>query len=1157
MKILRIRFQNLNSLPSGDIDLQHGPLAQTGIFAISGPTGSGKSTILDAITLALYGKAARYDQAPNPENMMSRHAGFSQAEVLFAVSDGTVYRAEWQLRRARNRPDGKVQPATRRIYDADGTPLTQNLTESDRLVASVTGLTYERFLRSVLLAQGEFARFLKASENEQADLLESLTGTTIYSELGALAYHEATAREKELEKERHALELIALLTPEEREEKGGAVARLNETGAAIATQRDAVAQAFAAAQQQLRLQERKARLQGERGEAARQEEAARAELARLARHREGEPFYPLLGPLESLEKQLAAQQEAIAGAAAATQTVRQRLAATAAAAVRFAQGKVRESEARLAQAHQSIETGEREALALETWLREHGCDEALCAEWLTLLSGRLTTLASHRRRLAEAAAARDRLAREHAGAQAALREQEERHTRATGLAQAKAQALLEARTALDTLLGGRQPDAVFTMLETLEKRRAQLVQLREALQKRDAGAAEALQLSNTEAGLLTELEVARIQKKATQSEAHTQAHLLELARKNLAILEKMAGYETQRTTLVPGEPCPLCGAKEHPLAAPDLPVSLQIEEARRHLAAAISGNNATAKEAELATAHLARTEEALRLLQKRRGELRREQMAEHELFEQLARSLRIYTLESLTVALDKNRRARETNEALTRSIREAETAINQAEVAAVEATAGVKRLGDAIGTAREGLGQLETRRAAEEERTAALETQLAQEAAAITETLAPFSLSLPAPGDEPATLETAQARHRGYRERLARQNELTRELAQLRQQAENGRNEQETLRQQAEEMRREVPEAALAPGPETGAALPAPPWQNLDEAVVSLEAVRHDLAATIAREEERRATVQATLAALAEARSEADRALGGSPFATPEALRETRLRPDEVATLEALRERLANRSREIATQLAAVEEELERLRTTGVLPEGTALATLEGELKALGERLTETIRERTTLENALRQDEANRRSREAALKEHERRQAELGVWLRLRDLIGSSTGVKFTRFAQGLSLDLLLRHANRHLRRLNDRYRVQRMAGGGVSLEIVDQHQADTTRPMASLSGGETFLVSLALALGLSDLAGRNVRIDSLFIDEGFGSLDADTLDTAIAALDTLRLANKTVGVISHVELLKERIPVQIRVEKLPGGQSRLLLPTE
>lgn len=136
----------------------------------------------------------------------------------------------------------------------------------------------------------------------------------------------------------------------------------------------------------------------------------------------------------------------------------------------------------------------------------------------------------------------------------------------------------------------------------------------------------------------------------------------------------------------------------------------------------------------------------------------------------------------------------------------------------------------------------------------------------------------------------------------------------------------------------------------------------------------------------------------------------------------------------------------------------------------------------------------------------------------------------------------------------MIRHANKHLQRLAERYRLRRRAGEALDLEIIDLHQAGVARPMASLSGGESFLASLALALGLSDLAGRNVRIDSLFIDEGFGSLDADTLDVAIAALESLRLNQKTVGIISHVDLLKERITTQVQVERGAGGISSILV---
>ena len=170
----------------------------------------------------------------------------------------------------------------------------------------------------------------------------------------------------------------------------------------------------------------------------------------------------------------------------------------------------------------------------------------------------------------------------------------------------------------------------------------------------------------------------------------------------------------------------------------------------------------------------------------------------------------------------------------------------------------------------------------------------------------------------------------------------------------------------------------------------------------------------------------------------------------------------------------------------------------------------------------------------------------------EEAEKEVTIWNRLRLLIGSHDGAKFRRYVQSISLDILIRHANQHLTHLSDRYRIQRRTGEELQIEIEDLHQASVTRPMASLSGGESFLASLALALGLSELAGRNVRIESLFIDEGFGSLDSEVLDLAIGALEGLHQDNKSVGVISHVELLKQRITTQIRVKKLTAGNSTL-----
>jgi exonuclease SbcC len=144
-------------------------------------------------------------------------------------------------------------------------------------------------------------------------------------------------------------------------------------------------------------------------------------------------------------------------------------------------------------------------------------------------------------------------------------------------------------------------------------------------------------------------------------------------------------------------------------------------------------------------------------------------------------------------------------------------------------------------------------------------------------------------------------------------------------------------------------------------------------------------------------------------------------------------------------------------------------------------------------------------------------------------------------------------FAQSLSLDLLLTHANRHLEDLARRYRLERVAGANLEIQVVDREMGDERRGVHSLSGGEMFLVSLALALGLSAMAaGTSGGIGTLFIDEGFGTLDPDSLDVALSCLEALQASGRQVGVISHVPAMVERIGAQIRVVPLGGGRSRV-----
>ncbi|MBU2012103.1 MAG: exonuclease SbcC, partial [Gammaproteobacteria bacterium] len=169
---------------------------------------------------------------------------------------------------------------------------------------------------------------------------------------------------------------------------------------------------------------------------------------------------------------------------------------------------------------------------------------------------------------------------------------------------------------------------------------------------------------------------------------------------------------------------------------------------------------------------------------------------------------------------------------------------------------------------------------------------------------------------------------------------------------------------------------------------------------------------------------------------------------------------------------------------------------------------------------------------------------DAARAEHQR-------WGRIAALIGSSDGGAFRKIAQAYNLDLLVQHANVQLRQLARRYRLKR-GGSPLGLLVMDTEMGDELRSVHSLSGGETFLVSLALALGLASMASSKLRIESLFIDEGFGSLDPESLQIAMDALDSLQAQGRKVAVISHVAEMHERIPVQIQVRRQGNGQSDL-----
>ena len=200
--------------------------------------------------------------------------------------------------------------------------------------------------------------------------------------------------------------------------------------------------------------------------------------------------------------------------------------------------------------------------------------------------------------------------------------------------------------------------------------------------------------------------------------------------------------------------------------------------------------------------------------------------------------------------------------------------------------------------------------------------------------------------------------------------------------------------------------------------------------------------------------------------------------------------------------------------------------------------------------LEATLRARALADDAQRDRAASLRAAIAREAPSARR------WDRLASVIGSADGARLQRFAQGLTLDVLLAHANTQLAALTPRYALQRVPGGDLDVQVIDRDMADEVRAVASLSGGETFLASLALALGLASLAAETTPVRSLFIDEGFGTLDRETLEVAIAALDALQHQGRQVGIISHVDGLAEQIGVRVSVERVSAGTSRVVIRT-
>ncbi|GAB1438887.1 AAA family ATPase [Providencia sp.] len=324
--------------------------------------------------------------------------------------------------------------------------------------------------------------------------------------------------------------------------------------------------------------------------------------------------------------------------------------------------------------------------------------------------------------------------------------------------------------------------------------------------------------------------------------------------------------------------------------------------------------------------------------------------------------------------------------------------------------------------------------------------------------------------------------------------------------------------------------------------------QTQEQLSKQLSEIDKTIAAMNGSYQELEAARQKTILAQAQAQTQFTQALEISPFSHQQEFLAALLNSEEKQKLEELKQNLTQTRVQCETRhkegLLAIETlNQQRIPDLSELSEAqlqTMVVSLEEDIKQLNQEQGRII-------NRLDTDKQQRHQQQDLLQEIQKSQLSYDDWSYLSSLIGSAEGDKFRRYAQGLTLDYLVSLANQQLDKLHGRYLLQRSHQANLELQVIDGWQADTIRDIKTLSGGESFLVSLALALALSDMVSNRTQLESLFLDEGFGTLDAETLDIALDALESLNASGKTIGVISHVEAMKERIPVQIAVKKANG----------
>lgn len=1193
------------------------PFTDSGLFAITGPTGSGKTTILDAITVALYGKVHRHDK--NVEEMMSRNTSESYSEVEFEVQ-GRQYRAKWSKKRSFKKATGTLSGDKMEFYELNAALQAETAlgghtaTLIKTAIVEVCGLDYDQFLRSVILSQGDFTRFLKATDSERSELLEKITGTGIYSEISRYVYTRKKKEQSALETCKAQLNGTTVLPEEKKVELNLQLADQSALELDLKRVQTVLNEKIQWLQNLDKIEEREKKIVYDLAEELGVEELNKEDFMRLRQHIQASAFQTELAVLQTKKEHadklrrdadklaeklpLYLSQAEIAKQALDKAILNTRNAEDAYRLAEPILDQTSQLDTRIAYLKEVTEKEQQQLLAadqqlqvqlekqqrtivseqalaqelneLESWMQLNLADKDL-EKQLPLVSRAMEDLQGLSQDLLVSGAEQEKVLQLEAGQKTAGAENTSKiqafekaaadENQKLNAHTSKQHALLQQNSAGELNDQAKSLPGLIRNCEEANRLSVgylKLLETGETMNRLIAGQQESIKHhSHENLSLVSEKEA-------------LQGHLNDLNAK-LGAEQRIQSYEEARGALQPDQPCFLCGSLKHPFiegayhsALNETELKIGIQE--RSLAELL-------KKIEVNSTLLTSQEVMMQLKKKDIQDLEIQKLEIQEQFRNvnlcLPKPLDIEKQETISRVLEsKKLKHSEVQLALTeldlisRDINKSELDIASLKgeiMAANERSVSILERIQEAGKKFMEYGQLIIS-------TRAKQHKLLHE---LSELLRPYKIDF----NHEKIKEIQDAltdRAARYAWSFSKVQELKHELTRL---GADLQNLVSTLKEKSSELEKSENElksgiaklADLYTGRKEllGDKDPAHERNVYQHKIKSgrelNDAASKDLHLRQGEAELAQATLnqlseqhQAQHAQLDQLHTQLIGKLLLKNIPSVKHLQQQLLSIEEA-------EKLIKLENELKESIAALKQELKKIKAESEAENQKQLtpetdAQLKVQMETNQQQLAELYEQTGKVKQILNED-ANTRSRFSALAlEIESQQKQYLKWEKLDKLIGSADGKSFSRFAQGLTLARLTELANLHLSRLSDRYQILKSSEDDLELLIVDAYQADAIRPMTTLSGGESFLVSLALAFGLSDLASKKVQIDTLFIDEGFGSLDADTLDTAISALENLQSRGKMIGIISHVEALKERISTQIQLSKQSGGISKIFI---